>query len=202
VAEPLSWLVLERYALGELAGDERRAVEARLAESPEDRACLEIILQDATELPPLPAPPSRMRVRTWAPLALAAAAALLLMFRPGDVPPAQRSVSSGTKGGDVAILLVSDRHGEAPTGFAAGERFKVLVTCPAWFEEPLRVVVLQDGARFEPLPAASPACGNHVPWPGAFRLDGDAPATVCLAWGPRSTGEPGERAVCTVLEPR
>jgi hypothetical protein len=196
VAEPVSWLLLERYALDELDAGERRAVEARLAESADDRACLELIRGDRSELPRLPAAPSRMRLLTWAPLAVAAAAALIFMFRPSDLPAARRSL--GTKGGEVAILLVSDRHGEAPTTFTKGERFKVLVSCPPWFAERLHVVVLQDGERFEPLPGTAIRCGNHVPWPGAFTLDGRAPATVCLAW----SDELRDGAVCTVLEPR
>lgn len=53
-AEPISWLLLERYALGELAPEERADVEARLAASEVDRACLAQIRADTSELPPLP----------------------------------------------------------------------------------------------------------------------------------------------------
>ena len=53
---PLSWLTLERYVLDELAPSERARVERQLAQSGADRACLDEILSDLSELPPLPAP--------------------------------------------------------------------------------------------------------------------------------------------------
>lgn len=213
--EPLSWLTLERYALGELSSAARRDVEARLASSAEDRAVLESILQDTSELPPLPAldvaspvialAPKVASKRAWAyaSTVLAAAAALLLMTRNQALPPATRAYE-GVKGGDVAIALLSDRTGRDPTHFAQGERFKVLLTCPPAFHERARVLVFQGQERFEPLAQQPPACGNLVPWPGAFALTGSAPAHVCIAWGDdvnaTSTRQLRKDAVCTTLQ--
>lgn len=211
--EPLSWLTLERYALGELDALETRRVEAQLAHSPEDRACLESILADDSELPALPIPlrAPRRRAPFWGATAslVAAAALLLVLLRPGDTALLPvRHVQEGSKGGDVALSLRSDRQSGEPRTFSAGERFKVLVTAPAWFERPLRVVVFQDGQRFEPLPAGVDlARGNRVPWPSAFSLDGGAPAEVCVTWStePQTAlraADLGEAAVCTELQPR
>ena len=103
-SEPVSWLLLERYALGELGPDERADVEARLAASEEDRACLAQIRADTSALPLLPlTAPARLRVAPAGPGSVprspaaqsararwiatsgalcAAAAALLLVLRP------------------------------------------------------------------------------------------------------------------------
>ena len=186
--EPLSWLTLERYALGELSADERREVEARLAESEQDRACLAEILSDQGELPPLPQVSSldgarKKRNVRWLGLSAtlcAAAAALVVLLRPAGEQPGDEHV----KGSEVALRLVSDRQGPAPSQFSAGERFKVEVTCPPSLSGALRLIVLQGAEQFEPLPRdASFRCGNLAPWPGAFALDGSEPADVCVYWG-------------------
>jgi hypothetical protein len=192
---PLSWLTLERYVLDELAPGERARVEQQLAQSSADRACLDEILNDLSVLPPLPAPApakvtsidsARRRRRSLAMVgsALAVAAALaLVVLRPSDLPAARRPVRDGAKGGEVALALVGEQQGELPARFFAGERFKLLVTCPSWLGRQLHVVVFQDGRRYEPLVQLDDfACGNRVPWPGAFALDGDTPAAVCVTW--------------------
>jgi hypothetical protein len=212
--EPLSWLTLERYALGELSAEERAQVEAQLAESPVDRACLQEILEDRSEISlPGPAPTARVtslaQVRAarrgrWLALgaALGAAATILLMVRDRHAP----APYDGVKGSDVTLRLISDRQGAEPRSFAAGERFKVEVSCPAQLGASLRLLIFQAGEVFEPLPApARFACGNRAPWPGAFALDGSAAAEVCLVWGerpPRTRAELGTEAVCTRLEAR
>ncbi len=189
--EPLSWLTLERYALGELGDDERREVEARLAESEQDRACLAEILSDKSELPPLPKVTAidsarKKRNARWLGLSAtlcAAAAALIVLFRPAGNELGDAHV----KGSEVALRLISDRQGPAPSQFSAGERFKVEVTCPPSLSGALRLIVLQGAEQFEPLPRdASFRCGNLAPWPGAFALDGNQPAEVCVYWGASS----------------
>jgi len=191
---PLSWLTLERYVLDELAPSERARVERQLAQSSADRACLDEILNDLSELPPLPAPTPaqvtsitgarRRRSLAMATSALAVAAALaLVVLRPSDLPAERRRVSDGVKGGEVALALVGEQQGELPTRFFEGEHFKLLVTCPRWLGRRLHVVVFQDGRRYEPLIQLDDfACGNRVPWPGAFALDGDTPADICVTW--------------------
>lgn len=220
--EPLSWLTLERYALGELSAEERADVEARLAASPVDRACLEEILQDRSELSlPSPAPAAHVTSLAQARAgrrgsrglllcaAFAAAAAVLLVVRDqsedADAPAAV--AYDGVKGSQVTLRLISERQGAEPTSFAAGERFKAEVSCPAQLGGALRLLVFQAGEVFEPLPApAAFSCGNLVPWPGAFALDGSAPAEVCVYWGaqraPKQRAELGREAACVRLEAR
>lgn len=220
--EPLSWLTLERYALNELSSEERAEVETRLAESESDRACLAEILSDQSELPALPplttnvtpisaarADKQRTRGRLAVFATLSAAAALLLVFlrdpaRDASGPSAPEP--SGIKGADVALRLISDHQGSAPLTFGAGERFKLEVTCPPKLSHKLRLLVRQGGELFEPVPrAATFACGNLVPWPGAFALEGSEPADVCIYWG--AAEEPSEaelqrEATCTKLRAR
>jgi hypothetical protein len=211
--EPLSWLILERYALGELDEQEQKRVEAQLATSPEDRACLLQIQSETNALPPLPVVVLRPR-RTPRPgwwllsTGIAAAAASLLLFMPpsGTLPPSSKRLTHGTKGGELAMQLVSERQGEGPRTYSVGERFKLLVTCPPWLVGTPRILVFQAGKRYEPLrTTAHFACGNLVPIPGAFALDGSEPAEVCVAWGqPAEHAEHAEQlgaqAVCTRLE--
>lgn len=235
--EPLSWLLLERYALGELSPTERAEVERRLAESEVDRACLAQIQNDQSALPPLPATDTtgapRDRSTASAPGAAtlhklprrggwivvtsglcAAAAAALLLFGPKrnvDGPessqPALPALDDGIKGSDVTLRLTGERQGVDPKSYGLGERFKVEVTCPPRLSSSLRLFVFQAGEVFEPLPTSTPiACGNLVPWPGAFALDGDEAAEVCVTWSARSgtartREELGDEASCVPLAP-
>jgi hypothetical protein len=206
---------LERYALGELSEAERRAVERRLACSAEDRACLARIEADDAPLPPLPEVlpravlPARSRggrVAAGAAALLAAALGLLALLDRRSLDLAAPSSAPRTKGGDVVLELRSE-HGQPATHFAQGERMKVLVTCPPDLDAPMRLLVFQAGRRYEPLPPFRPSCGNRVPWPGAFALDGDAPVYVCVAWGnaagsARDPGELGAQATCAELTPK
>jgi hypothetical protein len=177
-AEPVSWLRLERRELGELGGEELAAVEGHLAGCP---ACAEVasgLRGWQGKVPALPA----VRVRRrwpWLFLAAPAAAALALVLWPR--PPV------GLKGSDVAMTLVRERAGDIdldPRTFAPTDRFKVLVTCPTPNVLPWEVVVYQQGQASHPFdgrPAVP--CANRVPLPGAIRLFGSAPVTVCLLWG-------------------
>jgi hypothetical protein len=216
----VSWLLMERYVLGELDEAERREVELRLADSQAARDRLTQIREDKSELPELPQSsfarprthfdqpaPVRAHPRTRRPWTsvgsvLAAAAAVALAV----VSLQDASTHNRTKGGELALELVSASGAHAPTKFAQGERFKVLVTCPPAFQETLHLLVFQAGQSYRPLAPLRVACGNLVSWPGAFALDGDASAEVCAAWGP-GTGtattrkQLGDRAVCQTLAP-
>jgi hypothetical protein len=151
---------------------------------------------------------------------LCAAAALLLLMRSSDpaldpranpaaLDPSQPSaLDPGIKGGDEVVVRLSGEHqGASPRQFAVGERFKVEVTCPPRLGSALRLFVFQAGEVFEPLPLTKPlACGNLVPWPGAFALDGSQPADVCVAWSTqlgavRSASDLGPDSSCTRLSP-
>jgi hypothetical protein len=192
--EPVSWLRLERYHLGELSPDDALRVERALAVDPDARACLEqirrpIALRPLPELPSRQARKSRTRV-AWGPfLSLAAVLtgiALLVWVRvtPREVAPPSRSIR--VKGGDIVLSLVREREGTvetAPATFADGDRFKALLTCPPAFDGSFDVAVFQDGVSSFPFETPlTLSCGNGVPLPGAFTLTGASPATVCVVW--------------------
>ena len=201
IAEPISFLRLERHALGELVGAERASVQTHLSACASCRSCFDELRADEVALRPLPAPTAAVpksspRVRRRAPAALAWAAALaaaavvVLSLRaalaPAPVPPARKQI----KGGELALELVRERAGDVlrePTTFAPGDRFSALVTCPQ--AAPMRwdLVVFQAGRAFFPLrPRAQLACGNHVALDGAFSLTGDATAIVCVVLDARA----------------
>lgn len=221
--EPLSWLALERLRLGELPPAERSAVEQHLAACAACAACAAEIDRPLS-LPALPAAPSpaplwsRLRtwwstghVRIWAPVGVAAVLALFLLARPKALDDARMDRTlAGIKGGGVALSLVRERDGaieHGATTFAGGDHWKALVTCPGARVTFWDVVVLDGATAAFPLaPAAPIACGNRVPLPGAFRLDGNQPLEVCLllAADPidraRVTAH-DDRATCVVVRP-
>lgn len=193
VSEPVSWLRLERYALGELSGAAATAVREHLAACPACEACFARIGADAHALPPLPARPAPRKFWTWPRLAwmggmLATAAILLLVLRPrGAATPAVATLDERVKGGssEIAIALVRERAGaitaEAAT-FVAEDRIAVRVTCGAG-EVFADVVVFQRGEASFPLPPARIRCANNVAVPGAFTITG-GDAQVCVAVDP------------------
>ncbi|MBM4321484.1 MAG: hypothetical protein FJ125_16460, partial [Deltaproteobacteria bacterium] len=99
--QPLSWLRLERYHLGELDAGERRDIGEHLALCPACRACLERITGDRRELPPLPLPLTRSGpagVRAWS-------------VQPARVPllswPRRLAWASGLAGGALAAAALA-----------------------------------------------------------------------------------------------
>jgi hypothetical protein len=202
-AEPISFLRLERYLLEEVAFAERARIAAHLAECAACRACFAELRASDVQVPPLPAalvPGPRRGLRAL-PLrrslafaaALAAAAMVLLSLRSALDEPALRSPPSrlpAVKGGELAIELVRERGGDIarePDVFREGDRFEVLVTCPPGAAAHWDFVVFQAGQAFFPISAEGLLqCGNHVPLPGAFRLSGRDPATVCVILDTRS----------------
>ncbi len=212
---PVSWLRLERHALGELPAADARAVNEHLEACPTCRACFDET-RGTIALPPLPraavAPRTPWwRARpAWTGAAVAAAAVLLLVvLRPGGESDHRAGALPGPrvayKGGELAIDLVRER-GDAtaldPTRYASGDRFAVLVTCPPgdrWVD----VVVEQDGQRDFPIAAARVACGNRIDV-GAFRLTGDTPVAVCVVAAdapPPRDAFPRDTAACARIRP-
>jgi len=203
--EPLSWLLLERHALGELSAREARRVRAHLARCAACAACAAEAggtLAIAPVTAPVAAPPRpswwRRYAVGWATTAAlaCAAAGFLLAARvriPSPSAPLASDTLPGVKGGDVALELVREREGTITHGadsFAPADRWKVLVTCPAGHVLFWDVVVREgERARFPLAPAGPITCGNHVTLPGAFRLSGSAPVQVCL----RLTADPVPR---------
>jgi hypothetical protein len=200
MATPLSWLVLERYELGELAPTERERVDEHLGHCPVCKACLDRIVRDKDiALPKLAAirktapPPEQGFFLRWrwriaeAALALAAVVLLLVVLWPGLKPARLTAVPAARltiKGGELSLSLVRERNGvilHQPQTFSREDRFKLEITCP--LEPPLfgEIIVIQDEEVTFPLSPPSPlACGNHVSLQGAFRLTGRSQAIICL----------------------
>lgn len=202
MTHPISWLRMERYHLGELAGEELAAVEGHLAECDECRSMLAELEGDERPLPTLAVEPVVVRgpARWWASagLLLAMAAAALLLVRPPELPPAELPPAEvAVKGGPLAIELVRERAGlitERPDAYADGDRIQVRVTCPSGTAE---VAVLQGRDLAWPLEPV--ACGNRVV-AGAVLLTGGQDTAVCAvsdraAVSGRDLGE----AACVVL---
>jgi hypothetical protein len=197
ISEPISWLLLERFALGELAADPAARVERHLRDCPACAGCFgRIRAEAALALPELPAAAARPAGgrgagrRRWPLLAMgasfagAAAAALLLL-----APPARdRRAVTASKGVEVALTLVRERQGamaEDPAGYRPDDRWKALVTCPGGREIAWALLLFQEGeatgAVAAPVASGSGlACGNRVSLPGAFRLTGAGPLAVCF----------------------
>jgi hypothetical protein len=188
-AQPISWLKLEQYQLGELSADEMRRVEAHLDECEVCRAGLESIQKDEAVPKSLPEVTRKAPVWRWvtAGVALAAAAALILVLLVADWKKAVPDIPGskiGFKGGELSISLVRERQGvilHDPESFAPGDRFKLQVTCPPSEEIFWNVVVFQDeGSSFPYMPEEPLKCGNRVPLPGAFSITGKSAAVVGL----------------------
>ncbi len=225
---PVSWLLLEQYALGELEAPAAARVAAAVETDADTRACLDRIRAESAQLPPLviPVEPERARRSAWlrgwraqlgvTAAALAVATILILVLRPHRIGapgyPERKIALKG--GGELTLGLIRERNGAIdtePTRFAAGDRFKVAVTCAPITPVHAELVVYQDGEAAFPLPSITIECGNRVVVPGAFRIDGDAPAAVCLALGEGSAPHraqlsrrglaAADRAACIRLEP-
>jgi Putative zinc-finger len=207
-SEPISWLRLERYHLGDIRGDERAEIEKHLAACPACAACLERIEQDeAVALPALPvrAPAKVVRMR-WPVQAvalvgtLAAAAAVLLAIRGAHPVDGEHPTLPGTrvKGDAFAFTLVRDDAGRVAGTegtYREHDRFKAIVTCPPGAGGAFDVVVYDaSGVSFPLEPAGAVACGNEVPLPGAFRLTGPGDETVCLVWSAGGAVDRGKLA--------
>jgi hypothetical protein len=217
IDQPVSWLRLERYQLGEVDREERASIATHLAACQACAECLADIERDsAVDLAPLPmarkAPARRLgsRERLWAVGAGAVALAAALFLALGGGWRHGSAVDPGgvarVKGDAVAFSLVRDddeRIDGVRGAFRDGDRFKAIVTCPPSMSGTFDVVVYDASGASFPLPRALVACGNGAPLPGAFRLTGSAEETVCLAWGVERdalrAGVPSDRALCKRL---
>jgi hypothetical protein len=216
--QPISWLRLERYALGELPDPEKHDIASHLASCPACNECFARIEHVPTpDLPLLapPAAPTQLRRPRWTAWPVwtglaAAAAAVLLLVRPAAEPPARRHV----KGGDFAIELVrldAEGHLQEASHFAAEDRFKALITCPPARRGVVGIAVYQAGRTYTPSSLqALEDCGNRRALPGAFEIDGNARALVCasfaaseIEWRARvdNANAPPAGSVCTPVEP-
>ncbi len=190
--EPVSWLRLEHYHLGELPPGEHSTIQAHLDGCAHCRAMLAEIEDDARTLPPLPLPdatpaqPWYRRLSILIPSVagpvLVAALALILVLPPATTDPELPGRRITTAKGDVvAIDLVRERDGvtrQSPDAYQDGDRIQVqLTTTPATHSWDL--VVLQDGQAFFPLePGTTPGGNRQVV--GTFAITGPGDAAVCV----------------------
>lgn len=154
----ISWLLLERYALGEVSPEEKARVEAALAS--------DLVLRRRwNEIRPK-ADARRRAIAIAASLVLPAIG--LLTWSALQTPVDTRAK------GDTLALSVMENAG----------RYKLHVTCVPPREITLRVWVEQGGEVSEPLGAnVAVMCSNDADVPGALGFDSHAPAKVCVASG-------------------
>ncbi len=206
IGEPVSWLLLERFRLGELGEPERARIAEHVAACAACAACAARIEADETlELPALEVgtaakgrcvvrerSPRRVRWLASAGAIAAAAAAILVVGRMWRAPggAADHGETARPKGDAMAFVLVRDDGQEivdAQGVFRSGDRFKALITCPPSTTATFDLVVFDaSGASFPLAPARGLTCGNEIPLPGAFRLTSGASGgseTVCVVWG-------------------
>ena len=191
IGEPISWLRLETFASGRATDP---AIASHLAACPACTHCLDEIRGDLVPLPVLALPPAAPRRAAWwtwlvPALGLAAAAAIaLLVLAPwrGTPDAPRREDVVAVKGiGAVIIDVVRERagviRGDVRT-FAAGDRWKVVVTCPPAGAATFDVDVTEAGGTTpdRPLVPTTLACGNRVVLPGAFTLTGPRRNRVCV----------------------
>ncbi|HEY1557016.1 MAG TPA: hypothetical protein VGF94_19410 [Kofleriaceae bacterium] len=198
VDSPISWLRLEQHAL---ARDPD--VEAHVARCPACRACFDEIRGEVVALPALAVPERKRRAWwTWAAPAFGLAAAAAIVFLVVRPKPREDESIARVKGiGEVIVDVVRERGGaitESARTFRAGDRWKVVVTCPPDAHAQLDVEVRDPHGVDRPLPGAQLACGNRVIVPGAFELTGSDPNRVCV----RVTGAGGDVGVaCVTVRP-
>ncbi|NOZ86704.1 MAG: hypothetical protein GXP49_10615 [Deltaproteobacteria bacterium] len=206
--KPVSWLKLEMYNLNELDSADAESVERHLSSCQECFSKLDYIRSDERRLKPLETAPAmggkitifsfdRRAIKRTALAAtpmLAIAALLLLVIIPGTGHRSAHNHDGASsyfpgslihvKGGDLAMALIRERQGtvvNAPKDFEPGDRFMLRVTCP--FNEGLYwdLAIFQGDEIYFPLHPSNPlTCGNLVPLQGAFTLDGEEKAEVCL----------------------
>jgi hypothetical protein len=199
---PISWLELERYVLGESLAED--AVRKHLAECD---ACSQVkctIEADERSMPALviPAVPSAPTRAWWRWAAVLVPVALVFVLWRVERPKPQ-SVS-GVKGDALSLSLVRERGGVllAPTHHAPTDRFKVFVTCVPGLRL-VDLVVRQDGALNLPIPTTLVDCGNAIPIPGSFTLEGGL-AEVCIqivSEKAQGAAVIASDAVCSVVVP-
>ncbi|MCP4678585.1 MAG: hypothetical protein GY854_24350 [Deltaproteobacteria bacterium] len=198
ISQPISWLALEQYHLGDVNETEQQQIEHHLDRCPVCTADYDKLTVDTRTLKPLPELRERrdylalLKSRpAVAATALLAAAALFVVIlgvpfekkRTGSIRPSRVAF----KGGDLALMIARERNGlvmENPSRFAEGDSFRLFLTHP--LSEPARwdVVVWQGEEIYFPFTdrPVIPS-GNRVPVPGAFRLTESLPVNICLMIG-------------------
>lgn len=199
---PISWLELERFALGESLKE--AIVRNHLAECEACAQVSSIIASDERTMPALLMPRPVPATSLWWkwPAVLVPVVALLVLF--WQVQREGSQFSSGVKGESLSLTLVRERSGVllAPTHHAPNDRFKVLVTCAPGLRL-VDLVIRQDGVLNLPIPTSELECGNATPIPGAFTLEGGV-AEVCVQFvSEKDQGTPLLKAdaICVRVHP-
>ncbi len=197
ISQRISWLALEQYRLDDLPSEQRQRIAQHLDQCPACAGDLQKIGDDVRPLKPLTLedrkkafPPLRFSIPAIAGTAIIAAVLLTVLF---DRVPQQAGSAKipphhiEFKGGELAMMVARERNGwveENPSQFAEGDNFTVFLTHSS--PEPIHwdVIIEQGGETYFPYTDRPPlAAGNLVPLPGAFRLTGVQPITICVVVG-------------------
>ena len=227
VKNDISWLLLEQLHLGELPANQAESVRRSVEADADLARRLAGITQDNRPIPALRLP-ERRRYRLWRQVATAFArpvtwmssASLILVLivfavsqsptllreAPWQAPPSRLFVGdSSIKGNEIAIRVLRQRHGvlspDAHT-FIRDDSFKLLITCSP--SQPHRHIVSVQGNVVSALFHSDEIhCGNEQVVPGAFRIDGMQPMSICFSTRPiiTSRADLGQDSVCVSLTP-
>ncbi len=175
----VSWFELERYALGELSAEEKKAVEAELANDAKARARLaEIRGPSVSEQAPLENRWTLRLVAAAVTLALAALVSRALLKDEG-----WRDERGGAKGDSLTLSVVRQHEGAVASDalkLVIGDKYSLQVTCVPPRETALIVRITQDGEVSEPLGNEQQVrCANDVAV-AALVFDSVSPAEVCV----------------------
>ncbi len=165
-------------------------------------------------------PFSNLPLRSKWAFGLAASCSLILVFfwttlSTNPLPLPTDAPSIGYKGDDFAMLLLRERNGqmrENPKKYLNGDRFRVFASCSKGQKLSWDAVLFQGNEVYFPYPHPVPlSCQNRAPLPGAFKLSGNKPVTVCLLPGAQTTARPlltqegraalPKNSVCVELSP-
>lgn len=185
IGEPISWLRLEQYQLGQLPQSDRAGIAEHLVACGACRACLDAIKADVRDLPALPPNVIAFRRKILPIVALASAACLAAVIAAGLSGPTTHVKGGGT----VAFTLTRSDGAEVTKDgiFRDGDAFKAFATCAPQSKWYFDLVVYDAGGASFPVSAPGElACGNLAPIQGAFHFTGHDDETVCLVWGERA----------------
>ncbi len=200
--KPISRLSMELFHLGELPPNKHTEIEKHLISCAACRRSLEYIEHDTRPLPRLSIRPlsTRQSILDFSKIRLsyifAACAAIIITGLAFLLVPTKQTIDQETahafthiKGQNTSLYIVRNRNGvvtEEPKAFKQGDAFKVFVTHLDQEEENWILAVFQGDEVYFPITSQEPLItGARIPLPGAFSLDGQEPAEICVFIGNR-----------------